>query len=575
MFWVTMMSLMISWIVAVIFTPYLGYKLLPDFAKRRDAKGGHAHHDVYDTRFYRAFGRLVAGCVRWRKTVIALTIAAFVISLWAFKFVPQQFFPGSTRPELFVELRLPEGSSFKAMRAEVERFEARIAKDPEILNYASYIGGSSPRFFLPMLPEFNQANYAQFVLMTVGDAGRDRVKKRLEDLIVEEFPNVRGRVAGLENGPPVGWPVQFRVSGPDPEILRGYARQVREVMAADPGTADPFLDWSEKSRVVRLEIDQDKARALGVDSRDLSTTLAGLLTGTTVTEYREGRELIPVVARAVSEERLSLGALDNVFVPAAGGRSVPLAQVARVVDGFEDGVLWRRNRLTTITVKSDVVAGVQAPDVSMRIDAALAKVRATMPAGYRIKMGGAIEESSKGQGSIAAVTPWMLVTMLTILMLMLQSFQRTVMVFLSAPFGLIGVTFALLIFDQAFGFVALLGVIALAGMIMRNSVILVDQIEQDVRSGHTQFEAVVGATVRRSRPIALTAAAAVLAMIPLTREAFFAPMAVAIMGGLVVATVLTLVSLPALYALWFRVKVPDAASSAGRPAALPAGAMAE
>jgi multidrug efflux pump len=326
------------------------------------------------------------------------------------------------------------------------------------------------------------------------------------------------------------------------------------VLAADKATVDPFLDWTEKSRVLRLEIDQDKARALGVDSREVSMALASLLTGTPVTEFREGRELIPVMARAVPEERLNLGALDDIFVPAAGGRSVPLAQVAHIVDGFEDGVLWRRNRLTTITVKTDIIDGVQAPDVSARINVALEGIRKAMPDGYRIEMGGSIEESAKGQGAIGAVAPWMLITIMTVLMLMMQSFQRTLMVFLTAPFGLIGVTLALLVFDKAFGFMAMLGVIALAGMIMRNSVILVDQIEQDIRAGHSPYEAVIGATVRRSRPICLTAAASVLAMIPLIKETFFSPMAVAIMGGLIVATVLTLLALPAMYAAWFRVK---------------------
>ena len=581
MFWVVIVALLISWVVAVVFTPYLGYKILPDFSKR-NAKAGHAHGaNIYDNRFYRRFRALVETCVRWRKTVIAITIGAFVVSLWAFGFVQQQFFPGSTRPELFVELRLPEGAAFEATRAEVRRFESFVAKDPDVVTYASYVGSSSPRFFLSMLPEFNQANYAQLVLMTRDAHVRDGVKKRLEQIILEDFPNLRGRVAGLENGPPVGWPVQFRVSGGDPEVLRAYARQVRDVMAADPGTVDPFLDWSEKTRVVRLEVDQDKARALGVDSRDLSMTLAGLMSGAQVTEYREGRELIPVVARAVPEERLDLGALENVFVPAAGGRSVPLAQVAHIVETLEDGVLWRRNRLTTITVKTDIVEGVQAPDVSMRINAALDAVRAGMPPGYRIDMGGAVEESAKGQGAIGAVVPWMLITMLTILMLMLQSFQRTIMVFLTAPFGMIGVTASLLIFDQAFGFMAMLGVIALSGMIMRNSVILVDQIEQDIRAGHEPFDAIVGATVRRARPIALTAVAAILAMIPLTTQEFFGPMAYAIMGGLTVATALTLLSLPALYAAWFRVKEPKRDGAAAPAPSEPrgddalAGAVAE
>lgn len=358
----------------------------------------------------------------------------------------------------------------------------------------------------------------------------------------------------LENGPPVGFPVQFRVVGEDKAVIRAFANEVAAAMRANRHTRDVNVDWEEASRVIRLAVDQDRARALGISTQELAQFVGTVVSGQAVTAWRERDKQVDVVVRGDAAERRMVGLLKDLAIPVGRGRTVPLAQVARLEHGFEQGIYWRRDRTPVITVRSDIADGMQAPAVSAQVNAALEPVRAKLPFGYRIEMGGAVEDSGKGQRSIAAVAPVMVLVMLTVLMLQLQNFARLAMVVLTAPLGLIGVTAALLVSRMPFGFVAMLGTIALAGMIMRNSVILVDQIDRDIREGSEPWEAIVDATVRRFRPIMLTAAAAVLAMIPLTRSAFYGPMAVAIMGGLLVATVLTLVFLPALYAAWFRVK---------------------
>jgi multidrug efflux pump len=382
------------------------------------------------------------------------------------------------------------------------------------------------------------------------------VRSRLLELFDEDFAELRGRVTRLENGPPVGFPVQFRVIGEDKAVIRAFAKEVEDVMRANPWTRHVNVDWEEASRVIRLEIDQDRARVLGISTQALAQYVGTVISGQAVTSWREADKLVDVVVRGNTAERRMLSLLKDLAVPVGGGRTVPLSQVARITYGFEQGIFWRRDRLPVITVRADIRDGIQGPVVSRQVDDRLGAIRARLPMGYRIDMGGAIEDAGKGQRSIAVVAPVMVLVMLTALMLQLQSFARVAMVALTAPLGLIGVSAALLVTRMPFGFVAMLGTIALAGMIMRNSVILVDQIEHDIREGSEPWDAIVDATVRRFRPIMLTAAAAVLAMIPLTRSAFYGPMAVAIMGGLMVATVLTLVFLPALYAAWFRVKPP-------------------
>ena len=565
-FAVTTTALLVSWVVSVIFVPYLGYKLLPDFKP-----GAHVDEStVYRKPFYLRFRAVVAWCVEHRALVIGATAAAFVLAVVGFRFVQQQFFPAASRPELIVDLRLAEGSSVRATEEQVRKLEKFLLADPAVKdridNFVSYVGSGSPRFYLPFDQQLVNANFGQFIVNTKTNEDREVVRKRLLRLFEEDFPEIRGRVNRLENGPPVGFPVQFRVVGEDKERIRAIANEVAAAMRANPWTREVSFDWDEPSKVMRLVLDQNRARVLGISTQELAGFLNTVLAGQAATAYREGDKQIDVLVRGAKEERVFLSLLKDLAVPIGGGRNVPLGQIADVSYGFEQGVYWRRDRLPAITARSDLKDGIQAPVVSRQLEATLQPLRDKLPIGYRIDTGGAIEDASKGQKSIAVVAPVMILVMVTALMLQLQSFSRLALVLLTAPLGLIGVAAALLVFNVPFGFVAMLGTIALSGMIMRNSVILVDQIDRDIEGGSEPVEAIADATVRRFRPIMLTAAAAVLAMIPLTRSAFYGPMAVAIMGGLVVATVLTLLFLPALYAAWFRVprlaKAPEASPPA-------------
>jgi len=554
-FQVTAIALAISWIAAVLFVPYLGYRLLPD-RSRKDNESDNGkraiHHDIYRTPFYQRFRRIVEWCVAQRRTVIVATLALFALSLVGFGFVQQQFFPDSTRPELLVDLRLAQGASHTATEGAVKKLEQILARKEGIENFVAYVGSGSPRFYLPLDQQLANENFAQFVILTTSFKERERLRAELIELFKNDFSGLRASVARLENGPPVGLPVQFRVSGEDIPTVRRFAGEVADVMRANPNLSNVQFDWDEKAKAIRVDIDQDKARLLGLSSQDLSTFLETSINGLTVTRFRERDKSIEVVLRGAAEERARLSYLQDLAVPTRTGKSVPLAQIARISYGFEDGIVWRRDRLPTVTVRANVYGDIQAPVVTAQILPQLEPIKARLPAGYRIATGGAVEESAKGQASVMAGMPLFVFVVLTVLMLQLQSFQRVLIVVLTAPLGLIGVTLFLLAFHQPFGFVAMLGTIALSGMIMRNSVILVDQIEQDRAAGQPLTTAIVEATVRRFRPIVLTAATAVLAMIPLSRSAFFGPMAVAIMGGLIVATALTLLFLPALYAAWFR-----------------------
>ncbi|RRW37762.1 efflux RND transporter permease subunit [Ectopseudomonas oleovorans] len=559
-FQVVAISLIASWIAAVMFVPYLGDKLLPDLAKLHAAKhGGSAGgHDPYSTPFYRRVRATVQWCVRRRGIVILLTIALFVASVLLFRFVPQQFFPASGRLELMVDIKLEEGASLSATEAEVHRLEKLLKEQPGIDNYVAYVGTGSPRFYLPLDQQLPAASFAQFVVLAKSIEERERLRGWLIKVMNDEFPTLRSRVSRLENGPPVGYPIQFRVSGEHIAEVRALARQVADKVRENPHVVNVHLDWEEPSKVVILNIDQDRARALGVNTAELSRFLQGSLSGTSVSQYREGNELIEILQRGTPQERKALSLLPSLAVPTDSGRSVALSQVATLEYGFEEGIIWHRNRLPNVTVRADVYGKQQPASLTQQILPTLDPIRAELPAGYLLEVGGTVEDSQRGQKSVNAGIPLFIVVVLTLLMLQLKSFSRSAMVFLTAPLGLIGVTLFLLIFRQPFGFVAMLGTIALAGMIMRNSVILVDQIEQDISHGLDRWHAVIEATVRRFRPIVLTALAAVLAMIPLSRSVFFGPMAVAIMGGLVVATALTLLFLPALYAAWFRVKENEA-----------------
>ncbi|MFZ3155374.1 efflux RND transporter permease subunit [Pseudomonas sp.] len=555
-FQVVAIALLVSWIAAVVFVPYLGAKLLPDLAKLHAAKhGGSAGgHDPYSTPFYRRVRTAVEWCVRRRKTVILLTIALFVGSILLFRLVPQQFFPASGRLELMVDLKLSEGASLAATEEQAKRLEQLLSGHEGIDNFVAYVGTGSPRFYLPLDQQLPAASFAQFVVLAKSIEDREKIRTWLIDVLREEFPTLRTRISRLENGPPVGYPVQFRVSGEHIDEVRQLARQVADKVRENSHVSNVHLDWEEPSKVVRLNIDQERARALGVSTADLSRFLQSSLTGAPVSQYREGNELIEILLRGTLSERQELGLLPSLAVPTDNGRSVPLSQIATLEYGFEEGIIWHRNRLPTVTVRADVYGKEQPASLVKQILPTLEPIRAQLPDGYQLDVGGTVEDSSRGQKSVNAGIPLFIVVVLTLLMLQLKSFSRSAMVFLTAPLGLIGVTLFLLIFRQPFGFVAMLGTIALSGMIMRNSVILVDQIEQDIAAGMDRWHAIIEATVRRFRPIVLTALAAVLAMIPLSRSVFFGPMAVAIMGGLIVATALTLLFLPALYAAWFRVK---------------------
>jgi multidrug efflux pump len=558
-FWIVGLALIASWIVAVLFTPYLGLKLLPDLAK------GHARDNpdaLYDTRIYRALRGVIELALRWRGTVVGVTVLMFVAAVASFGLVQQQFFPTSTRTELFFELRLPEGTAIGVTDAAARKAEQMLAGDSDIDTYTTYVGQGSPRFWLGLNPVLPNPNFAQVVIVTKDLTARERVKARLEHKLAEgALPEARTRVDRFNFGPPVGFPVQFRIVGPDPMKVRGIAEQVRAVMAQNPKVIDPHLNWGEQVKSIRLEVDQDRARALGLTPQDVSQTLQTLLTGYTITQFREGIESIDVVARAVPAERLALDRLPGLTIATTNGIAVPLSQVARLHYEYEEPILWRRNRDIVLTARADIVDNVQAPDVTSEILPKLQSIKAALPYGYRIETGGSIEESVKANAALAAVFPVMGVAMLALLMIQLQSFSRLALVFVTAPLGLIGATGALLLSNRPFGFVALLGLIALAGMIMRNTVILVDQIDRDIAAGHGRYRAVIDATVRRARPVALTALAAILGMIPLAGSLFWGPMAITIMGGLFVATVLTLLVVPALYAMWFRVKIDETAGA--------------
>lgn len=560
-FAVTVIALVLSWWVSVYFVPYLGVRLLrvPAHPQADDPARAHAAHapDPYASAFYQRFKRLVEACVRRRWLTLAVTVLLFALGLVGMGRVQQQFFPDSSRPEVLIDIWLPEGASIEANAAVAQRVETRLRSLPGVQSVATWVGSGVPRFYLPLDQIFPQTNVSQFIVQPQDLAVRARLLAQLPALLAQEFPQVRARVKLLPNGPPVPYPVQFRVVGDDPVLLRERADEVKQAMRANPHTRGVNDNWNEAVKVQRLSVDQDKARALGVSSQAIAQASQMALSGVAIGQYREGDRLLDIVLRQPPQTT----DLAHIDVPTASGHSVPLSQVAQLSLAWEPGVLWREGRSYAITVQSDVAAGLQGATVSAELLPVLRNLEAGWArqagaAPVRIDVAGAVAESSKGASSIAVGVPVMLFITFTLLMLQLHSFSRALLVFLTGPLGIAGVAAALLLLDRPFGFVALLGVIALMGMIQRNAVILIDQIEQDRARGLSAFDAVVGAAVRRLRPIALTAAAAILAMIPLSRSVFWGPMAVAIMGGLLVATVLTLLALPALYAIWFKVPAP-------------------
>lgn len=542
-FQVVTIALLVSWVAAVLFVPYLGEKLLPDFTKtghqapwyvrlwaritkkpqpQTVAISQDHHYDPYQSSFYLRFRKMVEFCVTYRKTVIATTVGIFVLSVLMFKMVPQQFFPPSNRAEILVDLKLEEGASLTATEQAVKKVEQFLSKQKGIDNYVAYVGTGSPRFYLPLDQQLPQASFAQFVVLASSLDDRDEIRRSLETQIKQLLPQVRTRVSLLENGPPVGYPLQYRVSGEDLNLVRKEAQQVARVISENPNTTNVHLDWGEPSKIISIQIDQDRARQMGVSSLDLANFLNASITGSAIEQYREKRELIEIRLRGDKAERVEVASLASLAVPTANGTTVPLAQIAKIEYKFEDGLIWHRNRLPTITVRADIRTNLQPATVVGELAESMDKLRAELPSGYLIEVGGTVEESARGQSSVNAGMPLFLAVVMTLLMIQLKSLSRATIVFLTAPLGLIGVVLFLLLFNKPFGFVAMLGTIALSGMIMRNSLILIDQIEQDRQAGHPTWEAIIDATVRRFRPIILTALAAVLAMIPLSRSIFFA-----------------------------------------------------
>lgn len=568
-FWVVGITLVTSWLVAVLFTPVLGMRLLPE-PQRGDSHSAHgdsAHH-AFDSPFHRVLRRMVRAAVTRPWLVVSMTFGLFLLAVLGMTRLQQQFFPQSSRPELLVDVRMNEGSSIGATSEMLRRIESKLEPlllskskstgPSEVLYYTSYVGAGSARFFLALNPDLPNPSFGKVVIQTSSIASRERLRRMLKETFQNdpEFSAASMRVLRLDFGPPVGYPVQFRVVGPEKKVVRQWANQVREVMRKNPSAVDVNLEWEEPAKTIQVKIDQDRARLLGLSPQEIELGLQTLLSGTTVSFYREGTEALPVVARAIDQERLNLDQFQDMTLFTLGGRSVPLQQVGHLEYSQEDPIVWQRNQEQILSVRCDIVDGVQAPDVSKQIDREIAGLRAKLPPGYRIDLGGSIEESNKANGALFSMFPIMILVMLTFLMAQVQSFRKMLLIFGIAPLGIIGAVASLHLFQAPFGFVALLGVIALAGMDMRNSVILVDQIEQDIRQGLSPWQAVIESSVRRARPVILTAATAILAMVPLTSSVFWGPMAMAIMGGLSIATFLTLINLPAIYVLLFGIK-PD------------------
>ncbi len=545
-FQVVTIALLVSWVAAVAATPFIGYYLLK-------AKPEAVHHEVFDTRFYKALRRLIDACMRRRWLTILATVAAFVLGGIGMGMTEKQFFPSSDRAEILIEMWLPEGSSYQASEVEARRMEQVLAKDPDISTYVAYVGNGSPRYYLSLDQQLFRPNFVQFVVLTRDVAGRDRAIKRLRAVLDRDFVGLRARAFRTPLGPPVAYPVQFRVSGPEVATLKRIGEQVAQVVAADPGTLDTHADWGDQTLALRVDVDQAKARALGLTTAQVSRTLGATISGATIGTFREKDQLIDVVMRAPPAERASIAQLANLQIQTGLGKSVPLSQVATISQVLEEPILWRRSRVPVLMVRAEILEGLQAPDVALRIDPQMNKLRSQLPPGYRVEVAGPAEDNTKAQESIGAGMPMTVMLVVLLLMLQLRKFSLTAMVLLTAPLGIVGVAAALLASGRPFGFVAMLGAIALWGMIMRNTVILVEQIRQDIEAGTDRWIAVRESAVRRFRPIVLTAAAAVLAMVPLSRDVLWGPMAFAIMGGLIVATVLTMLFVPALYVAWYRV----------------------
>jgi multidrug efflux pump subunit AcrB len=551
-FAVVTIALIASWMVAALFTPMIGVWFL--------RKPEHVHSGEPGP-IMRAFRHALVLAMRARWVTIGVTLGLFAASLYGLRLVPQQFFPASDRVELLVDLQLPENASIYATQDVAARLDKILKDDHEVDHWSTYVGQGAVRFYLPLNVQLPNDFFAQAVVVTKGLQQRERVKARLEHALANDFPNVVGRVYPLELGPPVGWPIQYRVTGPSPDIVRATAFQVAEILGTDPKARNINYNWMEPARTVRIRIDQDQARLLGLSSTDVALALNTVISGVTATQIRSGIYLVDVLVRASADQRMSPATIRTLQVPLPNGKTVPLSQIATVDYGQEYPIVWRRDRRPAVTVQADLAPGIQAATVMDALAPKIAVLSTGLPYGYQIAVGGTVEESAKAQASVAAVVPMMLVLIFTVLMIQLQRFSRMFLVLSVAPLGLIGVVGALLLADKPLGFVAILGVLALTGMIARNSVILIDQVEKEKAQGLDPWHAVIEATLHRFRPILLTASAAILGMIPIAPTVFWGPMAYAIMGGLAVATVLTLIFLPALYVTWFRIGSPRPADA--------------
>jgi multidrug efflux pump subunit AcrB len=548
-FWVVAFSLLTSWVVAVYFIPYMGVKLLPDIP----AKGG-GHDAIYNTPNYQRMRSLVRWCVDHKWLTAGVTAALFLLAGVGMGAVQKQFFPDSERPELTIEVNLPPGSAFGATDAVVHDIEEALKKEPEVKIVSSYVGQGTPRFFLGINPELPNPAYAQMIVLTENAHDRNALKVKVQKMIADgRFPQARVRAAQFVFGPPVTYPVLFRVAGPDLGQVRTIAEQVRAIMEKNPDTRGAHLDWGNLTPTEHLVLDQERLRQVGLNPRDAATQLQALLNGLPSTQIREGLRSVEVLIRSPRNEGKGLKDIANLTLTTAGGAAIPLSQVARIETRMEDAVLKRYNREPFIAVQADVRDGSQPPDVTNAILPQLASLKASLPAGYHIDTGGSVEESAKADAALAKLFPLMIILMLLVIMLQVRSFATMWMVFATAPLGLVGAVPTLLLFDKPFGFNAILGLIGLAGILMRNTLILVDQIQHDIAHGASKYEAVVESTVRRARPVILTAVAAMLAFIPLTHSSFWGPLAYVLIGGVGVGTVLTLLFLPALYSLWFKV----------------------
>jgi multidrug efflux pump subunit AcrB len=541
LFAVVSIALIVSWFVAVLFAPLLGIAIL----KPPKASTGEPG---FIMRAYRGFLSLA---IRLRYLTIAITIGLFVASLMAMPLIPRQFFPSSDRPELLVDITLPQNASIYASEAATERFDALLKDDPDVERWSTNVGRGAIRFYLPLNVQLPNSFFSQVVIVAKDVEARDRLQVKLEAALAEQFPNAIARVYPLELGPPVGWPVQYRVSGPDISQVREIALKLAGVVAANPNTELVNFDWLEPARQLRIRVDQDEARRLGISSQSLAQLLQTVVSGVPVTQVRDDIYLINVVARGTDEQRLSINSLRTLQVPLPGGRTVPLAQFARFDYEQEYPLVWRRDRVPNLTVQSDIRPGVLPDQVVSALEQPIAALSATLPPGYAIATGGTVEESAKSQASVLAVVPVMIFIMFTVLMFQLKGFQRLLIVLSVGPLGLIGVVGALLLSGRPLGFVAILGILALLGMITKNAVILLGQIDAERAAGKDVMQAAIDASTARFRPIILTAISTVLGMIPIAFTVFWGPMAFAIMGGLMVATILTLIFLPTLYVTWF------------------------